>query len=41
MPSLVVKDLSDDVGEVSSGAASQVTGNQQLSFLYRSLGSNA
>ena len=41
MPSLVVKDLSDDVGAVSPGAAAQVTGNQQLRFLYRSLGSNA
>ncbi|HZB96061.1 MAG TPA: DUF892 family protein [Herpetosiphonaceae bacterium] len=35
MPSLVVQDISDDVGNVSSDAASQVTGNQQLGFLYQ------
>ena len=34
MPSLVVQDLSDDVGSVTPGAASQVTGNQQLGFLF-------
>lgn len=34
MPSLVVKDISDDVGAVSPGAATQVTSNQQLGFLY-------
>jgi ferritin-like metal-binding protein YciE len=35
MPSLVVKDLSDDVGAVESSAATDVTSNQSLSFLYR------
>jgi hypothetical protein len=34
MPSLVVKDLSDDVGNVAPGAATEVTGGQSLSFLY-------
>ena len=34
MPSLVVKDLSDDVGNVAPGAATEVTGSQNLSFLY-------
>ncbi len=38
MPSLVVKDLSDDVGSVTPGAAAAVTSNQQLSFLYQSSG---
>ncbi len=38
MPSLVVKDLSDDVGSVTPGAATQVTSNQQLSFLYQQSG---
>ncbi len=38
MPSLVVKDLSDDVGSVTPGAAGTVTSNQQLSFLYQSSG---
>ncbi len=38
MPSLVVKDLSDDVGAVTPGAAGMVTSNQQLSFLYQSSG---
>ncbi|HSH78149.1 MAG TPA: DUF892 family protein [Herpetosiphonaceae bacterium] len=38
MPSLVVKDLSDDVGAVTPGAAGTVTSNQQLSFLYQSSG---
>ncbi len=37
MPALVVKDLSDDVGSVESGAADQVTSNQSASFLYREL----
>ena len=41
IPSLVFKDLSDDVGTVAIGAASQVTGNQQLSFLYHPPSSNA
>ena len=41
MPSLVVKDLSDDVGTVSPGAAAQVTANQQLGFLYHSVGGTA
>lgn len=41
MPSLVVKDLSDDVGGVAAGAASSVSSNEQLSFLYRSAGDNA
>jgi ferritin-like metal-binding protein YciE len=34
MPSLVVKDLADDVEQVATGAASTVTGNQSISFLY-------
>jgi ferritin-like metal-binding protein YciE len=34
MPSLVVKDLSDDVGSVDASAATQVTGSQQLGFLF-------
>ena len=41
MPSLVVKDLSDDVGNVSAGAAEAVTTNQKLSPLYHSLNSNS
>jgi len=41
MPSLVVKDLSDDVGNVSAGAAETVTSNQKLSQLYHSLNSNS
>jgi ferritin-like metal-binding protein YciE len=41
MPSLVVKDLSDDVGNVSPGAATEVTGNQNLGFLYHGSSSNA
>ena len=41
MPSLVVKDLSDDVGNVSAGAAEAVTTNQKLSQLYHSLNSNS
>ena len=39
MPSLVVQDLSDDVGAVATGAATEVTGSSQLSFLYHSTGS--
>lgn len=34
MPSLVVKDVSDDVGAVDASAATQVTGSQQLGFLF-------
>ena len=34
MPSIVVKDLSDDVGPVAPGAASDVTGNEFIGFLY-------
>ena len=34
IPSLVVKDLSDDVGTIAPGAATQVTSNKQLGFLY-------
>lgn len=36
MPSLVVKDLSDDVGSVAAGAAEKVTGNEKLAYLYNS-----
>lgn len=41
MPSLVVKDLSDDPGNVSPDAATQVTGNQQLGFLFHSTGQSS
>ncbi len=41
IPSLVVKDISDDVGSVEPGAASQVTNNQQLGFLFHSTGGTA
>lgn len=34
IPSLVVEDLSDDVGAVDATAATQVTESQQLSFLF-------
>ncbi len=41
MPALVVKDLSDDVGNVAAGAAETVTGNEKLRNLYHSLDSNS
>ena len=39
MPALVVKDLSDDVGNVATGAADTVTGNEKLAHLYHGLNS--
>ncbi len=37
MPSLVIADLNDDLsGSVNEGAAAQVTGSQQLGFLFHS-----
>jgi ferritin-like metal-binding protein YciE len=41
MPSLVVKDISDDVPDVAPGAASQVTADQQLGFLFHSMSGQA
>lgn len=41
MPSLVVADLADDPGGVNQGAASQVTGSQQLGFLFHSTGGSS
>ncbi|MBA3471405.1 MAG: DUF892 family protein [Herpetosiphonaceae bacterium] len=41
MPTLVVKDLSDDVGNVAGGSADKVTSNEKLRHLYRGLDSTS
>lgn len=41
MPSLVVKDLSDDVGNVAAGSAEKVTGNEKLRHLFKNLDSSS
>ncbi len=41
MPALVVKDLSDDVGNVAIGTADKVTSNEKLRHLYRGLSSTS
>ena len=41
MPMLVVKDLSDDVGNMAIGTADKVTSNEKLRHLYRGLSSTS